>query len=297
MKPILFELFGYRVPSYSVLMVLGYLVALAALFYVTPKGGDDRKGELSRAQVWDLYIVMVVSSIIGSKFGHVLFEAPGHRAQDGHIIQSLPELFAEDPWHWMRLGEAGYVWYGGMIGALLTAVFYFYRRPHLRAALYSDAFAPAIMLGACVGRLGCLLAGCCYGRQTDVPWAMAFPGVAGLVHPTQLYDSLIAFTLGLYLLWRFPKRRFDGELIATLLMAYGILRGFTESFRGDPERGTFGPLSTSQLLSIPLFLSGAFLWVRLSKKGSPSTPAPSAPNPPDPAGPAGPDEKAPSQAT
>lgn len=274
MKPTLFELFGFKVPSYSVLMVLGYLVALASIFYLTPKDGDDKKGELSRAQVWDLYIVMVVSSILGSKIGHVLFEAPGHRGKEGQILHSLPELLADDPWHWARLGEAGYVWYGGMIGALLTAVFYFYRRPHLRAALYSDAFAPAIMLGACVGRLGCLMAGCCYGQPTDVPWAMSFPGVAGLVHPTQLYDSLVALSLGLYLLFRFPKRRFDGELIATLLIAYGLLRGFTESFRGDPERGTFGPLSTSQLLSIPMVASGVYLWVRLSKRPAAAGPTP-----------------------
>lgn len=267
MRPILFRIFDYGVPTYAVLMVLGYVLALAALFKVTPKKPpEDEKGGLNRPQVWDLFIVMVISSVLGSKVGHMLFEAPGHKDEQGNTIDSLWGLIKADPLHWARLGEPGYVWYGGMIGALLVAVFYFYRRPHLKALLYADAFAPAIMVGACVGRLGCFFAGCCYGVETDVPWAVAFPRLSGLRHPTQLYDAGVAAILGSVLLWRFARRRFDGENIALLLMTYPVLRATTESFRGDPERGAFGAFSTSQLLSIPLFAAGVYLYVRAAKR-------------------------------
>jgi phosphatidylglycerol---prolipoprotein diacylglyceryl transferase len=262
-KPILFHIFGWGVPSYSVLMILGYVAALAVLFKLTPKKAPDDPGGLNRPQVWDLYIVMLVSSVIGSKLGHVLFEAPGHKDADGHQINSLWELLQSDPWHWMRLGESGYVWYGGMITCLIVAIFYFRKRPQLKRWLYADAFAPAIMMGAMLGRLGCFLAGCCHGKPTTAPWGVIFRSAGPMpVHPTQLYDASVALILGSLLLWFFGKRRFDGQNIALLLMTYPVLRSVTEIFRGDAERGVFGPLSTSQLLSIPLFAVGLFLWLR-----------------------------------
>jgi phosphatidylglycerol:prolipoprotein diacylglycerol transferase len=268
LRPILFELFGAKIDSYPVLMVLGYALALWVLFRLTPRASKGEDGRPERAQVWDLFIVMVVSSVIGSKLGHVLFEASGHKRETGEPITGIIDLLSYDPWHWARLGEGGYVWYGGMIGALLTAVVYFKRRPKLNAALYADTFAPAIMTGAAVGRIGCFLAGCCHGRPTDAPWGVVFADNPLPVHPTQLYDSFIAASLAIVLFLRFPRRKFDGENISILLMAYAVLRSITEIFRGDVERGGIGPLSTSQLLSIPLFLAGAWMYARLSRRAS-----------------------------
>nr|XP_061804855.1 phosphatidylglycerol--prolipoprotein diacylglyceryl transferase-like [Nerophis lumbriciformis] len=273
MYPILFRVGDIPIDSYVTLMVLGYIAALGAIFYVTPKGGDARKtGSLDRPQVWDLFIVMVVSSVIGAKLGHVFFEAPGHTTESGAPINSLIELLQDDPWHWARLGESGYVWYGGMLGALLVAVFYFYRRPHLKGWLYADAFAPAIMLGAALGRMGCFLAGCCYGDPTDGPFGIQFPRLPSPVHPTQLYDATIAAALGLFLLWRFGRRRFHGENIALLLMTYPVMRATTEIFRGDAERGEYGAISTSQIISIPLFFIG--VWLYFHRRKSPIAPTP-----------------------
>lgn len=269
MHPVLFEIpWGdnpIRVYSYAVLMVLGYLGALAALFFVAPKRAGEGGGGLERGQVWDLFIVMLIASIVGSKFGHVLFEASAHEG-----VNSVWELMEKDPLHALRLGEPGYVWYGGMIGALSTAVYYFKRRPGLDAWLYSDAFAPAIMIGASIGRLGCFMAGCCHGAPTDAAWGVWFPQLDGPVHPTQLYDSFAAGVIGLFLLWRFFHRRFKGENIALLLILYPVARASTEAFRGDAERGGLGPLSTSQWLSVPLLLIGLyFYWSRRRAGASP----------------------------
>lgn len=278
MLPVLFEIPGFelfgeafgstRIYSYAALMALGYLAALATLMYVSPKIAAKGTGGLERPQVWDLFIVMLISSLIASKFGHVLFEAEAHEG-----VNSITELLTQDPLHAFRLGEPGYVWYGGMIGALLTALFYFKRRPQLDAWLYADAFAPSIMIGASVGRLGCFMAGCCHGVPTDVPWGVWFPQLSGPVHPTQLYDSFVAGAIGAFLLWRFARRRFKGENLAFLLMMYPLARATTEAFRGDAERGGFWVLSTSQWLSLPLFAAGLYIyWSRSRAAEAPNAP-------------------------
>jgi len=295
MWPTLFEIGGFRVSSYAALMVLGYGAALAVVFSLArsatreaddgrtfASGPGPRGGGLEPAQVFDLFIVMLVSSILGAKLGHVLFEAPGHiycatdldpcPIEDQRVVESLAELLRVDPWHAFKLAEGGYVWYGGLIGALLTAVVYFRRRPELDALTYSDAFAPAIMIGASVGRVGCFLSGCCYGVPSDVPWAVAFPATDGVpVHPTQLYDATFAAAFGAFLLLRFPRRRFAGENIALLLIGYPIARFATEAFRGDPERGSLGPLSTSQAISIVVVVAGVamMVWARRRRRAQP----------------------------
>jgi phosphatidylglycerol:prolipoprotein diacylglycerol transferase len=287
-RPVLFHVFGYAIDAFPVMVGLGYLAGLFVLFRLVPKDGPE--DGLNRPQIFDLFIVMVVASLIGSKLGHFFFEAPGHTDRNGLPINSVWEMIEREPWHWAYLGEGGYVWYGGMITALLVAIVYCRRRPKLPWWLYADVTAPAIMIGASVGRVGCFLAGCCHGKPTAMPWGVIFPKTGAMpVHPTQLYDSAIALSLGLFLWWRHKRRAFDGheggqpagrsptivprsrsdrygQNMAILLMAYPILRSITEIFRGDAERGIYGPISTSQLLSIPVFAAGAYLWVRLSRK-------------------------------
>lgn len=246
-------------PAYAVMMAAGYLAALVAVYLLVPrrKAGPDG---IDKPQAFDLFLVMLISSLLGAKIGHTVFEAPGHHLPDGRVVESLWELLREDPWHPLRLGEGGYVWYGGMIGALVVAVWYFRARPQLNGMLYADAFAPAVMVGAAFGRLGCFMEGCCYGVPTELPWGVAFPATTGPVHPTQLYDAAFGALCGAFLLWRFPRRSFDGENIALLLIAYPIARFTTEVFRGDPERGGFGPFSTSQWISIGLLAVGVGLY-------------------------------------
>jgi len=270
MYPYLFEIADIKIPSYPVMMALGYVAALWVLMRLA-SSKSVTNANVDRWQVWDLFIVMLVSSILGSKIGHTLFEAPGHKTADGAVINSLAELLKEDPFHWLRLAEGGYVWYGGMVGALSCALIYFRKRPQLDAWQYSDVFAPAIMVGAFVGRLGCYMAGCCYGVATDASWGVKFPTSDHAVHPTQLYDSFIGLSLFLLLFWRFDRRKFVGENIALLLIAYPFLRATTEAFRGDADRGSFGLLSTSQTISIPLLLIGLYIYWKRLKASQPVT--------------------------
>ena len=277
MLPTLFEIAGFKVPSYPVMMALGYALALLTVSSLAERRQTAGDGGLNRSQVGDLFIVLVVSSILGAKMGHVLFEASGHEGVTG-----VWDLLRQDPWHPLRLEEPGYVWYGGMIAALGAAWVYFRRRPYLNAWRLSDAFAPATMLGAAVGRTGCFMAGCCYGVPTDQPWGVTFFAAQGAVHPTQLYDAVAALSLGVFLFWRFGRRRFDGENVALLLILYPLLRGLTEIFRGDPERGTFGVLSTSQALSIPLLFVGLGIYLYRLRTAPPPAGPPEAGDAHDP---------------
>ena len=145
-----------------------------------------------------------------------------------------------------------------------------------------DLIAPGIALGHIVGRFGCLLAGCCYGRPTDVPWAITFtdPNAAANVgtplgialHPTQMYDAgAELIILGLLLLTERKGRRFAGRTFWAYLLLYGISRFVIEFYRGDISRGTIGgALSTSQFVSallVPLSLA-MLVYLRRGAQGA-----------------------------
>jgi phosphatidylglycerol:prolipoprotein diacylglycerol transferase len=200
---------------------------------------------------------------------------------------------------------AGMVFYGGFIVASLAAAWYL-RRHRLPVLAYGDTLIASVAFGHFLGRLGCFSAGCCWGRasETGLPWLVSFPpaslayqslagrpdaaahlapdGHATLpLHPTQLYESL--GELGLFLLlvlWVRPRRRFEGQLLATWLLLYAVLRALVELFRGDVERGVAAGLAVGQWTSIAIFAAGVAVWVigrrRSDHRGNPTLIAPPA---------------------
>jgi len=113
--------------------------------------------------------------------------------------------------------------------------------------------------------------GCCYGRPTDLPWAIHFPadhetkGVG--VHPTQVYDSLLSLGLYLALAWLYRRKKFDGQVFATYLMAYAALRSFVELFRGDyPVHYLGGWATPAHLVSMGTFAVGLILYCTLPRR-------------------------------
>jgi phosphatidylglycerol:prolipoprotein diacylglycerol transferase len=133
--------------------------------------------------------------------------------------------------------------------------------------------APSIALGNVFGRIGCLLNGCCYGRACNLPWAIRFPADNPLnpptfpVHPTEIYDALLNLGLYCFLAWRFRRKKFDGQIFATYLIGYAIIRSFVEYFRGDYNLAHhhFG-LTPAQLVSGPIFISGLALAAILARR-------------------------------
>ena len=182
-------------------------------------------------------------------------------------------LFPNAPWtEIFMVRRGGLVFYGGWMGAIASGVIYS-RKVKMPLWKFADAMAPSIALGYVLGRIGCLMNGCCFGRPTDLPWGICFPidhetrGVP--VHPTQLYDSLLSLALYLGLAWLYRRKRFDGQVFATYLVAYAVLRSFVETFRGDyPVRYLGGVITPAQLVSLLILSAGVLLFVKLPRVGS-----------------------------
>lgn len=214
-------------------------------------------------EIIDVLSVMVLSAVLGSKWAHVLFEAKGHILQNGRHAQGIIELLQYDPWHWLRVFGPGYVFYGGVLFSLLVTWLFLRARQVYQPWAYADYAAPGLALGIFFGRLACFWAGCCYGSPTYVPWAIHHG--SALVHPTQLYDASFGLIALIMMCFLYRKKRFNGEVFIWLMIFYSCWRFITELFRGDTERGLWGYFSTSQIISIILFIFLCILWLKRSR--------------------------------
>ncbi len=172
-----------------------------------------------------------------------------------------------------KIWEGGLVFYGGFIGALITAFFFIrlYKMPFWKIA---DILSITVAIGHSIGRIGCFFAGCCYGKQCDLPWAVVFNNPDTLanpmgvpLHPTQLYSATSNFMVGIFLLIIRRKMQFDGQLFWIYILLYGIIRFIVEIFRGD-FRGefVFGILSVSQTIGSILAVLAVSMLVFLKQR-------------------------------
>ena len=245
MHPILFEIGGFPVYTYGLLLAAAYLLGLQfAIVRAKARG-------LNQNQVMDLGIWIIVSALVGAKAMLVLVE----RRQFGWSMDDLWNLFR----------SAG-VFYGGLIAAVVVALVYLWRH-RMPVWTVTDVFAPGIALGHVIGRLGCLLAGCCFGREAPgLPWAITFHSEFASqnvgtrlnvpLHPTQLYEAgAELLILGFLLATERRGRPFPGRTFWGYMLLYAVSRFIIEFYRGD-VRGTvafFGSvLSTSQFVSVVL---------------------------------------------
>ena len=199
--------------------------------------------------------------MLGGIFGARIFYVTTYWKQE-FADQSFTEVF--------MVQHGGLVYYGGLIGATLAAMVYI-RWKKLPLWPLTDVLAPSIALGSFFGRIGCLLNGCCYGRACDLPWAIHFPADhethgAG-VHPTEIYDALLNLILYVFLAWLFRRKKFDGQIFATYLIIYAVFRSIAEYFRGDyPADHVHAGLTSAQLVSVPIFVTGIILALILSRR-------------------------------
>ncbi len=250
-RPILLRLDGLALYAYGFLIAVGFILGFA---YTLRR---SRRQGIPDVHVVDLLFLILLSSIVGSR---------------GLFILVNPELFRQNPIDMFKVWEGGLVFYGGLILAVLVSLFYL-RKNHLPVWGVADLFTPAIALGLFFGRMGCLMAGCCYGVETTLPWAITFTDPEGLaplhtpVHPTQLYEAIGGLSLFLLLRWKERRKAFEGQIFFHFLLLYSAMRFLIEFLRGDP-RGTFlgGLLSTSQGIGIFLALASLFMLFFLKKR-------------------------------
>jgi phosphatidylglycerol:prolipoprotein diacylglycerol transferase len=259
MHPILFDFGGFTIYSYGVLLAAAYLLGLQfALIRARARGLDGQR-------VMDLGIWIIISALIGAKLLLLVVDF---------------RQFTSSPRDLLGLLRSGGVFYGGLIAAVTVALVYL-RRYKLPLWTTTDVFAPGIALGHIVGRMGCLLAGCCFGRPTSVPWAITFtdPAAAANVgtplgqplHPTQLYEAGAETLILLFLLALERRGRvFPGRTFWSYMLLYGISRFVIEFYRGDSRGTVFDVLSTSQFVSLILVPLSIVMLVLLSRRHDPT---------------------------
>lgn len=308
---------GIPIHTYGVMIGLGFITAVTVSAWIAVREWPGKLGLVRRDQLFDLAFYLFVGGIVGSRVLFIMVNWKDYAAHPAKIFD---------------LG-GGLVFYGGLIGATLMAIWYA-RKNDIEFMRLADLAIPTVSLGQAFGRLGCFSAGCCWGDVTThqkAPFAVEFPGataqnlfggVAGTpslayssmadpsnetrwviektgevfpqavdgavrisewaashghtlpVHPTQLYESFGQIVLFALLMTARRWRRFHGQIFATWLMCYAVLRTSVELFRGDLERGTIHGLipsiptgawynlSTSQGISLAMFSFGAYLLVK-----------------------------------
>lgn len=173
------------------------------------------------------------------------------------IPHDLSSSLVQESSFWLG---GGFVFYGGLLGGL----FYLLVLRGLKFPLNKDviwATVPALTIGHAIGRFGCFLAGCCYGKETDLFWGIELHGAHR--HPTQLLEFFLLMILGVFLL---KSKKEKSKLISIYFVSYGIIRLFIESLRGDLIRGTWGTLTPSQWISLALIGAGLLIFVRNSSQ-------------------------------
>ncbi|MBK8216139.1 MAG: prolipoprotein diacylglyceryl transferase [Myxococcales bacterium] len=296
MRPELFRLFDIGFPSYFVLLLSGFVFATALGVLWARRIGQNPD------VIVDLSLAMLLAGVVGSRLLHVV--ADGYFMDYVHLCTdpskvAWPLERAEcvsaryqgvwdeaarvchpsqsDCFAWAKFWAGGLTYYGGFLGATVAAVFLLRRDkfPFWKAA---DMAGFAIPMGLAFGRMGCLLAGCCFGSRCDLPFALSFPPKSPAseaqaklgdlpsphafslpVHPTQVYESAFSLAIAAFCLYVvLPRKRYDGQVFAAFMVLYPVARFLVEILRRDARGGALG-LSTSQLIGLAFVLAAAVI--------------------------------------
>jgi phosphatidylglycerol:prolipoprotein diacylglycerol transferase len=235
------------------------LAFLAGIWLALRYGRDEK---LDPDQLNELFIYVLVSSIIGARLFSVLF--------DGEF-----RWYLAHPVEILKVWQGGLVYYGGFIFAVATSVF-FLRIRRLPAWRTGDALAPGISLGQVIGRIGCLAAADSWGKPTHVPWAITYTHPEALaplnvpLHPTELYMVLGNLVVLCVLMWLRKRRSFEGQVFLAYGICYPITRFIIEFYRDDPRGMWFGDtLSTAQVISTLFFCVSTVLFLIKRRSGRP----------------------------
>ena len=237
--------------SYGFMLALGFFIGI---HLATKRSVQEN---IDPNKIIQLVFYIFIFAIIGSRLLHV-------------VAEDLPK-YLKNPLSIFYFWHGGFAYYGGFLFSIPT-VYIYCKKQQWNFWKIADILTPSVALGLSFGRMGCLLAGCCYGKECDLPWAIQFPpqtlGKAGvLLHPTQTYESIAVLIIFIVLISYQNRKRFHGELFFMLMILYGVARSFIEFFRDD-HRGIFfnNTISTSQLISIPLISFGAIAYLYFHQK-------------------------------
>jgi len=252
MHPVLIKLGGLEIHTYGVLVAIGFIAGIGLAQHRARREG------IPTERIGDLGVWLIVSAMLGAKLFHIIF-----------FWNDFIAGWRESGWASVR---AGFVFFGGFVGATLTGILYA-RLKHLSIWKLADVFAPALALGHAFGRLGCFFEGCCFGTACSLPWAVQYPSPHMLadvpVHPTQLYEAAGNFAIfaGLSVY----RKRFDGDTWWLYMIAYGCLRVGIEFFRGDYSTHYFGIFTVAHVMAVVLVVVALIFRFRSGRASLPAS--------------------------
>ncbi|MCR4672905.1 MAG: prolipoprotein diacylglyceryl transferase [Lachnospiraceae bacterium] len=244
----LFSIGPFTIHGYGLMIAIGIISAYFTAEHLAKKNGLDPE------MMFGLAISVVAAGFAGSKLLY--------------IITVIPEII-KDP-SYIKNVTSGWVVYGSLIGGII-ALFIYCRVRKINPVAYMDVTLPAVALGQGFGRIGCFLAGCCYGMETDSSFCVIFShsdyapnGVP--LFPSQLVSSALNFLNFAVLFLILKKKPKTGVTSACYLLFYSIGRFCIEFFRGDLERGSVGIFSTSQFIAIWTAVFSVILFIFSNRK-------------------------------
>ncbi len=249
MHPILFNIGPLSIYSYGVMIALAFV---AGIYF---SRNQAKKEGIDATLITEISLYLLVGGIIGARLLYVFTNFT---------------YYLEHPFK-IFFSRGGFVFYGGLIGATITGMWYL-KRKQLSLFKIADIIIPSVALGEAIGRIGCLLYGCCYGRPTSLLWGISF-GVdspAGIyverLHPTQIYSSLICLVIFLYLNNLSSKKKFRGQIFLAYLILLSAYRFMMEFLRGDTTLISWcGNLTLCQCISGLIFLGSILVYLYLSR--------------------------------
>ena len=275
MHPVLFEIKGFKIYTYGPIMALGFLVAFGLVYRIARRRQEDVEFYM------DLYIWLIVFGLLGAK---LLYNVIEYRE------------FLEHPIRSMNCRNGGLVWYGGVIACAGFMIWLSWsnREPtvHLREAFpfiilfpvssrkesipllqFTDTMAAPVAIGLAIGRIGCLMGGCCYGQPCDLPWAITYPPGANLlagmpVHPSPVYESLASLLIAGIIYAVITRKARTGVPTLLWFTLYPIARFLLEYLRGDEVRGFVYKgetisVSTSQFIGLVIIAMAMVFMARV----------------------------------
>jgi phosphatidylglycerol:prolipoprotein diacylglycerol transferase len=255
--PVAFQFGAFTITWYGIMVASGFLAGLWTASRRALAAG------IRPDKILDFGPWLLVAAIFGAR---VLY-----------VLTFWRDQFAEGPvLEWFAVWRGGLVYYGGLIGAALVTIFYA-RLKRIGLWKLSDVLAPSIPLGYAFGRIGCLMNGCCYGRECTLPWAIHFPEnhqtYPHAVHPTQIYDAVLGLGFYAFLSWLYRRKKFDGQVFAVYLAGYAILRFAVEFTRGDYPVGQHylgGWATPAQVVSLLMLVPAVAFWRFLPRPAPPT---------------------------
>jgi len=240
MHPTICQIGPFTIYSYGLMLVVAFLVGSSLAVR------RARRKNINPDIIFNLCFLAFISGIIGARFFYVLQNI-------GYYTENPLEIF--------MLQKGGLVWFGGLIAGIGGAVFYL-KFKKLSVYKILDLVVPYLALAQSIGRIGCLLNGCCFGKNST--WGIYFATHEATLIPTQIYSSLLLLVIFIILRLLEERPHKAGEIVSAYLILYSLKRFFIEFLRGDSNT-IFLNLTLFQLISIVIFLSAFLNLIRIRK--------------------------------